>query len=129
MEVNITQLLEGLSALKDELVARELGCREMREAAVPDEVKARLAVIDAHAETILTPLRDAIAAQELAVREAVVAYGKSVRGGGLQAVFSAPRITWDNKGLSGYAVAHPEITAFQRIGAPSVSIRTIERGR
>ena len=47
----------------------------------------------------------------------------SEKGSRLHAVYAKGRETWDSKGLGGYAVAHPEINSFKKVGSPSVSIR------
>lgn len=60
---------------------------------------------------------------EDAVKREVLAIGSSVKGEGLSAVWSKPRVSWDTKKLDGYAAAHPEIEAFRKAGEPSVSIR------
>jgi hypothetical protein len=38
-------------------------------------------------------------------------------------VYSKPRVTFDSKGLQEYAVTHPEIEKFKKVGNPIVSIR------
>ena len=48
-----------------------------------------------------------------------------LRGANLHAVYSKPRTSWDTKGIAGFAVAHPEILAFQKIGNPSVRIQAV----
>jgi len=60
------------------------------------------------------------------LREDCISVGESVKGSHLQVVYSSPRVTWDTKGLDGYAIAHPEITIFRREGKPSASIRNRE---
>jgi hypothetical protein len=60
---------------------------------------------------------------ESEVRLAVLAHGETVKGDKYKAVFSKGRVTWDTKGLDGFAVAHPEIETLKRVGNPSVSIR------
>jgi hypothetical protein len=51
--------------------------------------------------------------------------GHSVKGSNYQGVYVSGRVTWDNKGLDGYAVGHPEILYMRKEGDPSVSIRRI----
>ncbi|MCG3145996.1 MAG: hypothetical protein HONDAALG_03775 [Gammaproteobacteria bacterium] len=52
--------------------------------------------------------------------------GATVKGAALSAVYAKGRVSWDNKALEGYAVAHPELLAFRSEGAPSVSIRGVK---
>lgn len=92
-------------------------------AAVMDTIRPQLNAIEAEWADKLDTVGENIAQLQDAVKSAVVALGESVKGAGLQAVYTKPRVIWDNKGLDGYAVAHPEIAALRRVGEPSVSIR------
>ena len=94
--------------------------------AVPDEVKRKLEAIDLeYAERIQDTLF-LIQATEKLVKETVVALGKSVKSATLQAVYAGGRVSWDDKMLSGYAAAHPEIKAMRKVGEPYVTIRGIK---
>ena len=57
------------------------------------------------------------------IKVEVIAAGQTISGEHHQAVYSKPRVSWDSKGLEGYAVAHPEILVFRTEGSPSVSLR------
>ena len=57
------------------------------------------------------------------IKASVIGLGASEKGSRLHAVYAKGRETWDSKGLGGYAVAHPEINSFKKVGSPSVSIR------
>ena len=70
-------------------------------------------------------LRQEIAEMEDNVRQDVLALGESVKGLRRQAVYNKPRVSWDTRGLDGYAVAHPEIEHFRKVGEPSVSFREV----
>ncbi|MFA6270311.1 MAG: hypothetical protein WC657_03825 [Candidatus Paceibacterota bacterium] len=59
------------------------------------------------------------------IKSDVIAEGKTIKGSRLMAVYAKGRISWDNKGLDGYIVAHPELAQFRKEGEPSVSIRKI----
>ena len=58
-----------------------------------------------------------------AIKLRVMEVRATMKRGPVQAVYTAPKTTWDGKQLQGYAAAHPEILAFRKIGSPSVSIR------
>jgi hypothetical protein len=60
---------------------------------------------------------------EAEVRAEVLRLGQSVRREGVWAVFSRGRVTWDSKGLTQYAQAHPEVEKFRKVGKPIVAIR------
>jgi hypothetical protein len=98
----------------------------LKDKAIPVEVKMALAEIDAEYEDALNAAKDAYAAAESAAKAAIAEHGESVKGQFLQAVWSKPRVTWDAKALDGYALNHPELFAFRKEGAPSVSIRAIK---
>ena len=53
----------------------------------------------------------------------VLEIGESVATSAALVVYNKGRVTWDGKGLVGYAVAHPEINQFKKVGKPTVSIR------
>lgn len=68
-------------------------------------------------------LADEIKALETQIKKAVLAHGESVIIPPVSALLVSGRTSWDGKGLSGYAVAHPEILAFQSKGSPYVTLR------
>ena len=87
------------------------------------EIREKLAEIEAE----FAPKVEALSAENerlaAQIREQVLELGTTVSGDFHQAVYTKPRVSWDNKGLAGYSVAHPEIMVFQKVGEPSVSIR------
>ena len=90
---------------------------------ITPEIKAQLENIDAQIDPLIanTISRN----QELIelIKAEVIAAGQTISGDHHQAVYSKPRVSWDSKGLEGYAVAHPEILAFRSVGSPSVSLK------
>jgi hypothetical protein len=100
---------------------------------------------DAERQVLLAPVKDAldqldtryrqraedIAAQESSIldiiKEQVLNQGISAKGGHLQAIYVAGRVTWDTKKLDGYAAAHQEINSFRKVGEPSITIRELTR--
>lgn len=60
---------------------------------------------------------------EAQVKQAVLDHGESVSIPPVSALLVGGRTSWDGKGLSGYAVAHPEILTFQSKGSPYVTLR------
>lgn len=74
----------------------------------------------------LAALEPNIAALTKDIVDAVKAQGHTEKGDFLQAVYTSPRVTWDSKGIAGYAVAHPEINAFKKVGEASVSFRDVK---
>ena len=55
------------------------------------------------------------------IRAAVLETGATIESDHLQAVWKKGRVSWDSGRLAGYAVAHPEILALRKEGAPTVS--------
>ncbi|HSR48346.1 MAG TPA: hypothetical protein VLL77_10235 [Anaerolineales bacterium] len=87
------------------------------------EVKKRLDEIDAEVAAKAEAVEANIAGLEAEIKADVLAHGESVKGEGVQAVWSKGRMTWDSKGLASYSESHPEILEFQKTGEPSVSLR------
>jgi hypothetical protein len=95
------------------------------DAILTPEIHAALDSIEAQYRTIVAELSEQIATTEGDCKALVLAAGESVKARWLHAVWCKPRISWDTKGLDGYAVAHPEITTFRQTGEPSVTLRRV----
>ena len=93
------------------------------EEVTPAEVRQAVADIELECGFKEAAITDTIEALAGDVKAAVVDAGASVKGEHLHAVYNKGRISWDTKGIAGYAVAHPEIEAFRKVGKPSVSLR------
>lgn len=124
--MTITELMQQLEDARARLDLLQADVDTLKDKAIPVEVKMALAEIDAEYEDALNAAKEAYAAAEKAAKDAVAEHGESVKGQFLQAVWSKPRVTWDAKALDGYALNHPELFAFRKEGAPSVSIRAIK---
>jgi len=66
-----------------------------------------------------------------AIKEAVLAEGRSVEGHGIKASYRRgyTRTSWDGKLLDGFAMAHPEILAARKESTikPSASVKILEQ--
>lgn len=122
----IREALIEIEDIRDALEYQRLE-RDTRLTEAMKPVQLECDVIQAKFEDAVAPLQARLTELESQVRGDVVYHGESVRGAGLQAVYSKPRVTWDTAGLDGYAVAHPEILAFRREGAPSVTIKSMRK--
>ena len=71
----------------------------------------------------MTALRKKIDDLATSIRTDTISYGESVKNAGYHAVYAAGRITWNTRGLEGYAVAHPEVNEFKNDSGPYVTIR------
>jgi uncharacterized protein YifE (UPF0438 family) len=96
---------------------------ENRRASVMEQVRAQLEALDAEFGEMLREADEEVSRLEGEVKEAVRAVGESVKHEGIRAVYMRGRVTWDNRGMTRYAEAHPDVLEFRRIGNPSVSIR------
>ena len=91
--------------------------------AMPDEIKKIVAEIDEEYQPKFDEVNKQIETLEAKVKESVIACGETVKGFGLQAVFTKGRVTWDSKVLDGLMIAVPELKQARKEGQPSVSIR------
>jgi hypothetical protein len=90
-------------------------------------VQAELEVLDAQATQALLQLETVEQALAWEIKGAVKALGHSVASDYLQAVYLKGRACWNNEQLEGYAVVHPEVLQFRRLGEAGVSIRAVRR--
>ena len=91
------------------------------------EKKADLAALKAQFEADNKDLTDTIKDLEDEITEAVLAKGETVKTDLISAIWVKGKTTWDGKLLEGYAVAHPEILAAQKVGKPTVSFRLMKK--
>jgi hypothetical protein len=87
------------------------------------EIKEKLAEIDAEFDPKVDALSQQKSMLEADIKQEVLSAGRTVKGTYHSFVWSKPRVSWDDKGLSGYALHHPEILQFRKVGNPSVSVR------
>lgn len=113
-------LLVGLELVLAELEEERAGAIEN---VIPHEVKKRIEKVGAGFAFRIQQASVNIASIKAAIKDDTLALGSTVKGTDYMAVWAKGRVTWDNKGLGGYMIAHPEIEAFRREGKPSVSIR------
>jgi hypothetical protein len=99
--------------------------QRLRAALIPYEVQEELKAIDAEQKTTLDSMTQGIEQLKAQIKEEVIKKGETVKGEHLMAVYSKGKVTWNNKGLEDYAIAHPEVLDFRKIGEPSVAIKTV----
>ena len=124
--MNEKQLKEKLDVLGEIIAIRENLISEKQtllDSVIPAEIKLKMQDIEAEFEDKITQANENVKSLEDVVKAEVKNFGQSMKGELIQAVWAKPRVTWDNKGLDGFMVAHPEIKAFRKEGEPSVSIR------
>lgn len=118
----LDQLIFQLEAIRAEALAaqREYAFRRLD---VMSAVQPQLDAIDTDMTPRLKHLAERLAAAELAVKQAVLTFGRSYWRGRVKVNYSRGRVTFDSKGLQEYAVTHPEVEKFKKVGNPIVSIR------
>lgn len=117
----LDKLAEFMSQ-RDMIQIEKQKCLDM---AMPSEVKQAITDINVEYAPKEAALAEQIDNLTAAVKADVIADGTSVKGNFLHAVFTSGRISWDTKGLDGYAAAHPEVAQFKKQGDPSVAIRKV----
>jgi hypothetical protein len=123
--VTITQKLDALAVLRAEIAAQQAEYAARR-ALVLAPVAAKLAALEKRHASDVGTATDMQTALETEIKVLTTAYGASVKGERLQAVWQAGRACWVDPALLGYAVVHPEILPCRTQGAPSVQIRAVK---
>lgn len=121
--LGIAEKLKRLQEFYTQREALEAEKQTLVDQVLTPEIRKRLEDIDAEFASKAEAVDANLAALEAEIKAEVLAHGESVKGQGIQAVWSKGRMTWDSKGLSTFAESHPEILEFQKTGEPSVSIR------
>jgi len=119
----IVDVLDGLAGLQLERTELELEYRAAIARCYTPEVREKIGKVEVRFGSQRVALDEEIARVTDTIKTDALGYGETVRGAALMAVYSKGRTTWDGPGLVGYAVAHPEIEAFKKVGQPSISIR------
>lgn len=108
---------------KAELAAKK---QELIDQVITLELKAKLASIEFEFADAETELNQQLSEAEAEVKKFVLEAGETVKGQVHMAVYSKPRVSWDNKMLEGLALAIPQVNDAKTVGQPSVSIRLIK---
>lgn len=119
------EILEQLTELYAQQDLLKIAKYDARNAAIPEEVVAAFADIDAEFSPKLDAVAEKIAALEADAKAAVLAEGATAKGGALQAVYTKGRVTWDGKKLDGMMSLIPQLEDARKVGEPSVTIRKV----
>lgn len=122
----MTDIVNTLNRLHELRTASKQTVDKMQaliDAAIPADVRQAIADIHAEYDQIIADINTAAAVLEAEAKDAVLQHGATVKADHLMAVYTNGRVSWDDEGLNGYALAHPEITAFRKQSDPSVTIR------
>lgn len=119
------ELLEKLTEAYAQRDLLNIDHQQARDDAIPEEVEAALADIDAEFSPKFDAVNATISKLEEEAKVAVLKAGESVKGGALQGIYSKGRVSWDSKKLDGLMIVLPELGEARKEGEPSVSIRKI----
>jgi hypothetical protein len=120
--------LNLISVYRIELESLNSDQQKLIDSVMTDEIKKQLADIETSFSDKKANVTEQISELEAEVRQEVLVAKKTFTGDKLMAVWNKGRISWDAKGLDGFAVAHPEIKAFRKEGDPSVTMRKVGKG-
>ena len=123
METN--EKLNQLHELQSTKEITEQHFEEVKLTLLTPEIQQALKDIDAEKSTALETLQRNIDDLMAEIKRDILANGATIKGEFLMAVYNKGRVSWNNKGLEGFMVAHPEMAAFRSEGDPSVTIRKI----
>jgi len=123
---DVEKLLEELTEIEDQVAVLHLQRDEARAKALTPSVKAELEAIDAELWPRLQHGGSLIQSYREKVKAGVLALGESIRAGRLLAIYANGKVSWDTKGLLGYAKAHKEVREFMTEHEPTVSIRWMD---
>ncbi len=119
------QLVDKYSELDAQRTLLALDKQALIDSILTDEIKAKLAEIDAEFAPQFEAVDDNMAGLMGQIKEAVLHEGATVKGDNHMAVLVKGRTSWDNKMLDGLALVIPEVNKARKEGEPSVSIRRI----
>ena len=120
--------IEKLNELAELYAQRDISMMEKQrliDAIMTDEIKAKIAEVEAEYSGKSETVTEKITALESEVKELVKENGASVKGQFIHAVFTKGRVTWDSKQLDGLMIAVPQLAQARKEGEPSVSLRKI----
>lgn len=121
---HVAAKLERLTSLQNAADLAKLDYETKRNE-ILKKVQAELDALDMEYRPILEATQENIAALENEIKTEVLLYGDSVSGGMYRATYSQGRVSWDNDGVTKYAVSHPEVLQFRKQGQPIVTLRAV----
>ncbi len=123
--MNTTEKLNKLSELQAQADVIRMHFDDLRKSILTPEIQAQLDDIAAEEKTSLDALQGGIDELTAEVKADVLNAGATVKGDYMMAVYNKGRVSWDTKGLDGFAIAHPEMQAFRKVGEPTITLRKV----
>lgn len=90
------------------------------------EIQAAIEALMARANAEAGDLKDEIAHLEKAIKQDCLVLGHTVNAPGYQVIYVDGRVTWNKDGLEGYAIDHPGLLEFRKVGKPSARLKKRE---
>jgi hypothetical protein len=122
----VAEKLERLTNLRGAADVARLDY-EAKRTEILKRIQSDLDALDAEYKPVLEAAEENIAALENEIKTDVLLYGESVSGGSYRATYTQGRVSWDNEGMSKYAVFHPDVLQFRKQGNPIVSLRLVSK--
>ena len=123
---HVAEKLERLTNLRGAADVARLDY-EAKRAEILRKIQADLDALDSEYRPVLEAAEENIAALENEIKTDVLLYGETVSGGSYRATYSQGRVSWDNEGITKYAVSHPDVLQFRKQGNPIVSLRVVSK--
>ena len=127
---NLRKLLSKLAVEENARETANLNLVARLEELIPPNIKAQMDALKKEAESHIKQISadcDSLRADIVAacLKLEHTETGDPFQGQAYQAVYNHGRGFWNDDSLIGYSAAHPEVLAFRKQGAPSVSIRKV----
>lgn len=126
MTITMENYLDDYAELNERLQFLQTSVAELKDKAIPQEVKDKLAEIEAEYKPMLEDTSVKMETIKVNIETFVLTMKETVKGTKYMAVYVSGKKSWDGKKLEGYAMDHPEILQAQKIGEPSVTFRKVK---
>jgi DNA-binding Lrp family transcriptional regulator len=122
----VAEKLERLSNLRNAAEFTRLDY-ETKRTQILKQVQTELDALDSEYKPVLERAEENIAALENEIKTDVLLHGESVSGGMYRASYTQGRVSWDNEGMTKYAVLHTDVLQFRKQGQPIVTLRVLNK--
>ena len=123
--MTVEEMLDLLDEYKCALEVQRMDMAKLKDAAIPADVAAKLAEIDAEFAPAIEAGEAAIVELEGKIKAATLEAGATVKGKAFMAVWNKGRVSWDSKKLDGMMILVPQLKDARKEGEPTITIRKI----
>lgn len=123
--MNIEEKLNALAELQAQAEVLRMDYEKLRNEVIPEEVRAKLAEIDAKFKPLLDGVSEKSALLEAEIKADVIQAGSTVKASHFMAVYNKGRVSWDGKQLEGMMAIIPGLASARKEGEPSVTLRRV----